>query len=87
MKKLQTACDLAATPIIIAAIELTIKWNNIPNTGHAQTPAQLIPLLVGVILFTMVIAQLFWPESPDEDSEGPEDGEEGTGTSTDHIDG
>ena len=57
--QLQTTCDLVVTPIVISAIELTIVWNGIPDTDQATTPAQLIPLVLGVVLVTMVLAQLW----------------------------
>jgi hypothetical protein len=34
-------------------------WNGIPDTDRATTPAQLIPLVLGVVLVTMVLAQLW----------------------------
>ncbi|KAK1760587.1 hypothetical protein QBC47DRAFT_396577 [Echria macrotheca] len=58
LKRLQTACDLLVTPILISAIELTITWNNISNVNAATTPAQLIPLLVGASFMTLVVIQL-----------------------------
>jgi len=58
LRKLQTTSDLAVTPIIISAIESTIMWNGIPGADTANTAAQLIPLLLGIVLLTMIVIQL-----------------------------
>ncbi|KAK0651550.1 hypothetical protein B0T16DRAFT_503793 [Cercophora newfieldiana] len=58
LRKLQTTSDITVTPTIVSAIELTIVWNDIPDSNGANTAAQLIPLLIGIVLLLLVVIQL-----------------------------
>ncbi|KAK4138847.1 hypothetical protein BT67DRAFT_24932 [Trichocladium antarcticum] len=54
LREVETFGGLAVACVLIAVIELSIRWNGIPTTAshQASTPAQLIPLLliIGLIL-------------------------------------
>jgi len=56
---------------IVAATELTIRWNKITSVGSSNSAGQLIPIFLGVAAFTRVIYRAYFPA----DDENGESGE------------
>jgi hypothetical protein len=55
LQELQTLISLAVTSTIVAATELTIKWNGIEDVNEISSSGQTIPLIIASGLLVRVV--------------------------------
>jgi len=66
---LQTVFWVAIASILIAAVELSIQWNNITDVNDATTTAQLIPIAISLGLAAHVL-WIFFVRGQDPEDDG-----------------
>lgn len=59
-KMFTTMSNITVTAVLIAAIELAIKWNNIPSVDAVDTTSQTIPLFLSAINVLGAIFESYW---------------------------
>lgn len=67
LRKLRSLSNLTVFAVLVAAVELSVRWNELPGANGIDTSAQLIPLLVtaGIIIR---VAYLHYVEDGDDES-------------------
>jgi hypothetical protein len=65
--------------VIVAATELTIKWNHIQGVNSLASAGQTIPFAIGIALFIRIwYVYLFKEPDPDYRKEGKGDSDDGS---------
>ncbi|KAJ6443518.1 mitotic spindle checkpoint component MAD2 [Purpureocillium lavendulum] len=67
LSRLQLLSDLTVFSVLVAAVELTIRWNGLEGVDDLDTAAQLVPLLVGAAVVLRAFNQLYRDEDRNED--------------------
>ncbi|KAK3327444.1 hypothetical protein B0T19DRAFT_484554 [Cercophora scortea] len=74
LANLQYFSDLGVVVIVIAAVELSIKWNNISAAvNQVSSAAQLIPVLISALLLLIMMRHWATDKFGDGDDDGGED--------------
>ncbi|POR34817.1 Uncharacterized protein TPAR_05018 [Tolypocladium paradoxum] len=67
LRTLQSLSNLTVFAVLVAAVELSVRWNELAGAGGVDTSAQLIPLLVTAGIIVRV-AYLHYVEDGDDES-------------------
>ncbi|PNY27979.1 Uncharacterized protein TCAP_02095 [Tolypocladium capitatum] len=67
LRTLQSLSNLTVFAVLVAAVELSVRWNELPGANDIDTSAQLMPLLVTAGIVVRVV-YLHYVEDGDEES-------------------
>ncbi|KAJ8127254.1 hypothetical protein O1611_g6383 [Lasiodiplodia mahajangana] len=59
-----------ALGVTVVAVELTIFWNGLQDVHSVDSAGQLIPLVIGVVVFFRIPYKYFWAEDIEKAEEG-----------------
>lgn len=75
LQLLNTLIALAIFSVTVAAIELTISWNGLNSEGSqmyvVDSAGQLIPLVIGAVIFIRIVYKYIFPDAAEKRSLGP----------------
>ncbi|KND95298.1 hypothetical protein TOPH_00029 [Tolypocladium ophioglossoides CBS 100239] len=70
LRTLQSLSNLTVFAVLVAAVELSVRWNELPGANDVDTSAQLMPLLVTAGIIVRVAYLHYVEDGDDESSSG-----------------